>query len=37
VHVDATLLDQSAAELAAGSRDVFRSTAEIVIASRPPQ
>ena len=34
VHVDAALLDQSASDLAAGSRDIFRSTAEIVIATR---
>lgn len=34
VHVDASLLDQSVSELAAGARDIFRSTAEIEIASR---
>lgn len=33
-HVDAALLQQSVSELAAGSRDIFRSTAEIEIASR---
>jgi hypothetical protein len=37
VHVDTALLGRSAAELAAGSRDIFRSTAEIVIASRASQ
>jgi hypothetical protein len=37
VHVDAALLGRSVAELAAGSRDLFRSTAEIVIASRASQ
>jgi hypothetical protein len=34
VHVNATLLNQSISELAAGSRDIFRSTAEIEIVSR---
>jgi hypothetical protein len=34
LHVNAGLLDQSVSELAAGSRDIFRSTAEIEIASR---
>jgi hypothetical protein len=38
VHVDAALLRQSVSELAAGARDIFRSTAEIEIVSRqlPP-
>lgn len=34
VQVNAALLNQSISELAAGSRDIFRSTAEIEIASR---
>jgi hypothetical protein len=34
VHVGASLLQQSVSELAAGARDIFRSTAEIEIASR---
>ena len=34
LHVNAALLNQSLSELAAGSRDIFRSTAEIEIASR---
>ena len=33
-HVDATLLHLSISELAAGARDIFRSTAEIEIVSR---
>jgi hypothetical protein len=34
LHVNAGLLNRSLSELAAGSRDIFRSTAEIEIASR---
>ena len=34
VHVGASLLQQSVSELAVGARDIFRSTAEIEIASR---
>jgi len=34
VHVGASLLQQSVSELAAGAKDIFRSTAEIEIASR---
>ena len=34
LHVNAALLNQSLSELAAGSRDIFRSTAEVEIASR---
>jgi hypothetical protein len=34
IHINAALLNQSVSELAAGSRDIFRSTAEIEIASR---
>jgi hypothetical protein len=34
LHVNAALLNQSVSELAAASRDIFRSTAEIEIASR---
>ena len=34
VHVNAALLRQSVSELAAGARDIFRSTAEIEIVSR---
>jgi hypothetical protein len=33
-HIDPTLLRLSISQLAAGARDVFRSTAEIEIASR---
>lgn len=36
-HVDATLIKVSVSELAAGARDIFRSTAEIEIASRQHQ
>jgi hypothetical protein len=34
VHVNAAVLNQSVAEVAAGSKDIFRSTAEIEIVSR---
>jgi hypothetical protein len=33
-HVDTTMLNQSISELSSGARDIFRSTAEIEIASR---
>jgi hypothetical protein len=36
-HVNATLIKVSVSELAAGARDIFRSTAEIEIASRQHQ